>query len=392
MTRIISGLWVLVLGGGVAVAQDDPQDILDSVFTAQHQCDRLMPGLEAAVAANPDGVKPLIDRAHCYYRVGRYEWVRRDLRLALGSRSLTAAIAAAEADGASAADARATVELGAVLQVVMAVEDKDAGQASSIYGSARQVFGDSPAMARANIAVVAGGGDTKRAWGLVDTALDRWPGDGHIRMAAAEMASRDYRNITEKANALLNAPASAVGWYNEGVAAFQRSDFPTCLSNVDAALASVGPEERLRFINLGYSCAVTSGSLSDSNRFIREAGSVADLRADVVIRHADLLHKAARHDAALALLERVTPTSGQQQADTDSLLVQTYVAQGNLDGALKVGLRGRANPGSVANLALLLKEAGRTEDARAVLQPTCSRMTGEDAARCLDLLKRLSKG
>ena len=390
MTRLISGLWVLLLSG-VAVAQDDAQNILDSVFTAQHKCNELMPGLDAAVAANPDGIKPLVDRASCYYRVGRYEWVRRDLRLAMGSRSIGAAIDAAKADGLSDADARAAVELGAVLQVVMAVEDKNVGQAQGIYSSARQVFGDSPAMARANIAVVAGGGDTKRAWGLVDTALDRWPEEGHIRMAAAEMASRDYRNITEKANAVLNAPANAVGWYNEAVAAYNRNDFPVCLSNVDAALGSVSAEERLRFINLGYSCAVASGSVSDSNRFIRETGSVAGLRSDVVIRHAMLLHKADRNPAALALLESVTPANASERAEADTLMVRAYTAEGNLDGALAVGLRAQAEPNSVANLALKLKEAGRLDDARAVLVPTCPRMVGQDAVRCADLQKRLSK-
>ena len=389
MRNVIFALSTFLVSSA-AVAQDDsPENILSDIFTAQHECDALMPQLDAAVSANPDGVQPLLARANCYYRVGRYGWVRRDVDSVFGGRSVGGAVDDAVKDGASQDEARAIVETGVVLQVFLAIDDNRLNSARSAYREGQRYFGDTAAMDRAKVLVTSGGGDNQKAWQLVDEMLEKHPGDPHAFMAAAEMASRDYRNITERANELLNQPASAVGWYNEAVAAYQTGDYDSCWDNVQAGLANVPAEEHPRFYRLAYTCAVTEGSLSRSNQIIRESGDIGGLRPDAVIRHADVLCKSERFDAGVALLKRVRVETVEQRADAETLQVRCLMQSGDLDGALAVASRNHAQPNTIANLALELKGAGRIDDARTILEPACARMQGADTPRCYDLLEKL---
>ncbi|MEL6348092.1 MAG: hypothetical protein AAFV53_33600 [Myxococcota bacterium] len=380
-----------LLLGGIALAQEDPENVLNEIFTARHECSRLMPQLDAAVDANPDGVKPLIERANCYYRVGRYEWVRRDLGRALPG-SYQSAVDDARKDGVSADKARSVVEQGAVLQVVMHVNDDQIGAARRAYSQAQGYFGDSPGMLRAKIAVTSGQGDNTGAWRLVDEGLDRYPDDPHIFMATSEMASRDYRNITDKANAFLNQPADTVSLYNDAVTSYNTGDYTSCLMYVDQGLELLPESEHERFYQMGHACAVTANDVRRSNAFVRDLGGIDGLRPDAVIRHAAMLHDASRYDAALALLNRVDIQTAQQRDEAETLMVRSYTRKGDLDRAMQVSLAGHAMPASVANLAVQLQKAGRPEDAVQVLEPTCPRMTGNDATRCYKLLQDLQRG
>ena len=105
-------LSAVLLGPRLAWSDDGAENILNDIFTAQHACDTLMPELDAAVSANPDGVEPLLARANCYYRVGRYGWVRRDVDAVFGGRGVGDAVQAAIADGASESAARDVVATG----------------------------------------------------------------------------------------------------------------------------------------------------------------------------------------------------------------------------------------------------------------------------------------
>lgn len=389
MRNLIFTLGVLLASQPAAAQDDAAENVLSDIFTAKHECDELMPQLDAAVEARPDGVEPLLARANCYYRVGRYGWVRRDVDKVFQGRSVRDAVQDAIRDGVSEDVAKEIVSIGVVLQVFLAVDDGRSGSARSAYQAGKRYFGDTSAMARANVLVTSGSGDNLKAWQLVDEMLERHPGDPHAFMAAAEMASRDYRNITDRANALLNAPANAVGWYNEAVAAYQTGDYESCWQTVRQGLDSIPPEEHSRFYRLGYTCAVTEGSLSRSNQIIRESGDISSLRPEAVILHADVLCDADRYDAALVLLRRIKLETVEQRADAETLQVRCMMADGDLDGALDVANRNHAQPGSIANLALALQEAGRIGEARAVLEPSCPRMQGQDATRCYEFLEKL---
>ncbi len=391
MNRAI--LSALLLLAAPAAAQDNPEQILENIFTAQHECDRLMPQLDDAVDAHPTWVKPRLDRAECLYRVGRYEWVIDDLDVVFSGRSVNQVLAAATEGGAPETIARVSVENGTVVRIIMLLDTGQTRPAKSLYSSAKQVFGDSPAMARADIAIESYTGSSRAAWSAVDTGLARWPGEHQIEQAAREMASRDPRGVTEAANAILNAPANTVGWYNDAVSAYTSGDYSGCLQTVDMALAEPTiASDHGRFLKIGYTCAVTAGNLSRTNQFIVQLGGITGLRSDAVVRHAELLYKNESYAAALELLRHVTPSDDDQLAAVETLQVRALTRKGDLDEAVTVAAGNHAEPSALANLALALKNAGRAEEAKAILEPACPRMQGEDATRCYDFLANLSRG
>ncbi len=165
---------LLLLLATPATAADDSTQILEDIFTAQHECDAMMSALDAAVDANPTWAKPRLERAECLYRVGRYEWVQRDLDVVFSGHSLQRIISSASAGGASLEEARSVVENGTVLRVIMLLDVGSSGSAQTLYREAVGVFGDSPAMTRASIMLTASSGDYASAWRMVDEALARW--------------------------------------------------------------------------------------------------------------------------------------------------------------------------------------------------------------------------
>ena len=383
----------LLLLAAPAAAQDNPEQILENIFTAQHECDRLMPQLDAAVDANPTWVKPRLDRAECLYRVGRYEWVIDDLDVVFNGRSVKQAIDAATTGGVPDAIAEVSVENGAVVRIIMLLDSGQIRPAKSLFSAARKVFGDSAAMARADIAIDAYTGNNNAAWKAVDAGLEKWPGEHQIEQAVREMASRDPRGITEAASRILNAPANTIGWYNNAVSAYTSGDYTSCLSTIDMALAEPTiSSEHDRFLKLGYTCAVTAGDLKKTNQFIVKMGGISGLKADAVLQHADLLHKNESYAAALELLRHIDPTNATQRSDVETLQVRCYTRKGDLDAAMAIAAQNNTEAATLANLALALHEAGRTDEAKAVLEPACSQMQGTEASRCYDFLDTLSRG
>ena len=376
-----------------AAAQDNPEQILENIFTAQHECDRLMPQLDAAVDANPTWVKPRLDRAECLYRVGRYEWVIDDLDVAFSGRSVNQVISAATTGGVPESVARVSVENGTVVRIIMLLDKGQTRPAKSLYSAAKKVFGDSPAMARADIAIDSYTGNTSSAWSAVDAGLSKWPGEHQIEQAAREMASRDPRGVTDAANEVLNAPANSVGWYNDAITAYSSNDLTGCLNTVNMALSEPSiADEHDRFLKLGYTCAVTAGDLKKTNQFIVKMGGIAGLRSDAVVRHAELLYKNDNYDAALELLRHVSPSDATQRIAVETIQVRCLTKKGDFDGAIAVAQNNNAEASSVANLALALQDAGRIDDAKAVLEPACERLQGGEATRCYDFLATLNRG
>lgn len=383
----------LLLLAAPAAAQDNPEQILENIFTAQHECDRLMPQLDAAVDANPTWVKPRLDRAECLYRVGRYEWVIDDLDVVFNGRSVNQAIDAATTGGVPDSIARVSVENGAVVRIIMLLDTGQTRPAKSLYSAARKVFDDSAAMARADIAIDSYTGNNNAAWKAVDAGLEQWPGEHQIEQAVREMASRDPRGITDAANEILSAPANTIGWYNNAVSAYSSGDHNSCLSTIDMALAEPTiSSDHERFLKLGYTCAVTAGDLKKTNQFIVKMGGISGLRSDAVVLHAELLYKNESYAAALELLRHITPTDAAQRVEVETLQVRASTRKGDLDGAMAFAAQNNTEASALANLALALHNAGRTDEAKTILAPACPQMQGADATRCYDFLATLSRG
>jgi tetratricopeptide (TPR) repeat protein len=383
----------LLLLAAPAAAQDNPEQILENIFTAQHECDRLMPQLDAAVDANPSWVKPRLDRAECLYRVGRYEWVIDDLDVVFNGRSVNQAIDAATTGGVPDSIARVSVENGAVVRIIMLLDTGQTRPAKSLYSAARKVFDDSAAMARADIAIDWYTGNNNAAWKAVDAGLEQWPGEHQIEQAVREMASRDPRGITDAADGILSAPANTIGWYNNAVSAYSSGDYSTCLSTIDMAIAEPTiSSDHERFLKLGYTCAVTAGDLKKTNQFIVKMGGISGLRSDAVVLHAELLYKNESYAAALELLRHIAPADAAQRVEVETLQVRASTRKGDLDGAMAFAAQNNTEASALANLALALHNAGRTDEAKTILEPACSQMQGADATRCYDFLATLSRG
>ena len=82
----------------------------------------------------------------------------------------------------------------------------------------------------------------------------------------------------------------------------------------------------------------------------------------------------------------------EQQLVLGLALGEALQKEGDFDGAIAVAQNNNAEASSVANLALALQDAGRIDDAKAVLEPACERLQGGEATRCYDFLATLNRG
>ena len=175
--------------------------------------------------------------------------------------------------------------------------------------------------------------------------------------------------------------------------AYNSGDYTSCLNIIDMALAEPTiANDHDRFLRHGYLCAATAGDLKKTNQFIVKKGGISGLDADAVLIHADLLYKNESYAAGLELLRHITPSSATQRADVETLQVRCYTRKGDLDAAMAIAAQNNAEASTLANLARTLQEEGRIDDAKAVLEPACSRMEGSEANRCYKFLDTLSRG
>ena len=187
---------------------------------------------------------------------------------------------------------------------------------------------------------------------------------------------------------LISAPARSNRAYNRAVAALNAGSFRQCLAELDQVMSEQrGPALR-RFQMLAYPCAVQAQELARADELLASLGPEA-VRTDAAIAHAEKLQNTGRDDEAAALLAGVEP---RDQADADivaTLLVRIHTRAGRLDEALVACRSADPAPATRANLAIKLDKADREAEAREVLAPACAAMTGQDAVRCHDFLKRL---
>jgi hypothetical protein len=311
------------------------------------------------------------------------EWAVRDLEEAFAGRSPAEVEAALVEAGTPAETAHATAENAAVIRI--AVLAQTGRPARTAYEQAKARYGDTPSLARAEMNVLAGEKRFREAWARCDQALDRWPRDASVALAAAELTSFDPRGATPKARAAIARPADAVSRYNEAVAVLSKGDAAHCLAAVRPALPEAEPRDRQRFLALAHGCAAQAGELAAADAFLAELGGNAT--AAGALRHAELLVAAGRLGEARALLDPLPPeTEGR-----DTLLLRLLVKEGDLDAALAIARLGRAAPETRANLALKLDGASRPADAAEVLRGACPGMTGEGAVRCYAMLGRLEE-
>jgi len=382
---------VLVLMLLVSPAQaedaDDIGAVLDGLSDETHECLPLIRSLNARLAAAPDDLAARLARAECRYRIGRMEWAAEDAQHVFGGRK-PAKVEAGLRKVLDAEQASTTTHDGLVLHGVLeALAGRDAA-AESAAANLEKTYGATAGHRRVQAVRAWKAGDRARGWALVDAGLTDTPEDPHAKLAATELASLDPDHVSEKAMTLISAPARSNRAYNRAVSALNAGSFRQCLVELDLVIDEQrGPALR-RFQMLSYPCAVQAQDLARADAVLASLGAEA-VRTDAAIAHAEKLQNAGRDEEAAALLAGVEP---RDQADADivaTLLVRIHTRADRLDEALAACRSANPAAATRANLAIKLDKADREPEAREVLAPACSTMSGQDAVRCYDFLKRL---
>jgi tetratricopeptide (TPR) repeat protein len=342
---------------------------LASLSDARHACETALPALEARA---PTDAAAAVERADCVYRLGRLDEARASLE-------------ALFAKGAAGREL-APHPLGEGLALLSILRAR-AGQADRAEGARLGIPPeDSGRGHRVRAVLAAADGRPAEAWPIVDEALSRWPRDPHAVRAAAEVASLDPDHVTPTAQAAIRRPADVVHHHNKAVIALVRGDGARCLVHVRAGLSVATEDELPRFHEVGYACAVSAGKVDEASRMMMARRSVAALSQEAVLQHGELLLDAGRAREAARLLRVLRLDDPALRADQGSLRIRAHVADDDLDGALSVARNGASHPGTRANLAVSLHKAGRSDEAAALLEPTCPELSGRAAKDCEELL------
>jgi tetratricopeptide (TPR) repeat protein len=367
-------LLVWMLGSQTAAAADDVAAILSDLTSVEAPCAGQIEALDAAVVLHPADRSARRARGVCLYQLGRLELAGADLDQALESVS-------------TVSDVEPLV-VGAIL----AARDGRDAVARARLARAEAVGGAASAQVVRGTVVVRGSlGDFPGAWAALDQALERNVEDPVLLVAATEMIALDPDGATPTARAAIGRRVKTVtrhnrasGWLNAGQPA-------ACVHEAEGALAEADSEdaEAIAALHvLAWRCAVAAGQVGPATRHLKAMGraALADQPPGTVIAHVRLLRDAGEAATALKMLGLVRPESDVDRREVATLVVGLNTLRGDLDAALGAANE-QASPVSRANLAKALHAAGRTTDAVAVLERTCSAL--EDPPTCETWLEHL---
>ncbi len=168
--------------------------------------------------------------------------------------------------------------------------------------------------------------------------------------------------------------------YNEAATHYNEQRFGACLE----ALGRVTPDDDHvgTFYGLQHLCAVGARDLDLAN----EALVRGTVTAPALYNHALLAREVGEQTRAIELLESQQPPP--QIAETWwSTLVQLLLADEQLDRALAVAPN--APPDARFFVGVELSGAGRTTEARELLESTCPDLEGRRQVECVDVLGKL---
>ena len=313
-----------------------------------------------AAAATADR-RALSEAAACWYEVGRYDRAREALRAADGGAE----------------------PVHQALYVILLAVGGEHGPAAEALARARERWPRDRALLRADLVRRVAAGDAG-AWAELDAALADRPDDPQLRLAAAEMTALAPDAASARARAVVGREEGLAARLNSAALRLDAGDAPACLELLRAAAAQgrgLVPYETLR-----HRCAVMAADLEAAGEALLALGpaqAAAQLPAGAIIEHARLLGLAGQGKSGARLLELARSATADEAVARDSLQLRLLREAGDLDGALAVARRGLASPQSRANLARALVAAGRSADAKALVEPACAEMKGAEGRECL---------
>jgi predicted Zn-dependent protease len=351
---------------------------------------------EAAAAAatahldeHPDNLHARFLRAEARWREGDVGAARADLRqvrrggawIEVGAGGTLTGVLTRRAAEQLRDDARQAAGLLALLHAADGQQD----EAQQALDEARAAFGPSAGLTAVDAALAWRDGQAARAGALLSDALAAGARDRLVLRAAAWLAAEDGaladRVIAGGGPALLAEVAIERG---------RARDWGRCSAAFEGLWDQLpeGDAGRTSAAADGHHCAVEAGDRGAAERW---AGRVGPARLPPAARHnhAVLLAEARAWSALSAWIDEARLDEGPSRPAALRWCVTAGVESGELDRALRCALLGDIDPAAAARAAGALQEAGRSGDARAVLEGACPRMTGADRTRCRAWLEQL---
>ena len=138
---------------------------------------------------------------------------------------------------------------------------------------------------------------------------------------------------------------------------------------------------------LAYRCLIAAKDLSGANTQLQTLGGVTRVEAKQAIAHGWLLmehHRAADVPTFLAPLETKTLKPSEKKG-VYALHIAALVTSGDVERALAIATGKEAR--TEYNLAVLLYNAGRYEEAEKVLQRACPNASSEFQSECTKFIE-----
>jgi tetratricopeptide (TPR) repeat protein len=384
---------VLSMEGRFEEAREVRRDALDPQLALMYEAYGAMRARDFEVAAellrgglkdHPNDAEMAVLLGMCELRLGREEQAMAALERAfeaetwinVGSRGGLAGILTASGERTLRLQMREAAAQLAMLQA-RAGRHQDAAATLARASSEHGLSGE---LAAAHLELLVAQERWSEAQAVALAELGRWP-DSELLVHTASALAIEHEPLRTPALELRLAQAGELGvLFNAAAQASDRGDYAGCLARLEGAPAASDPEAAARVLRLAHACACAAGDLAVSDRLLDQAGGAQGVEPFALVNHANLLLGAQRVDAALALLAAVPPESGDPELDRlrRSLLLSAHVRGGDLPAALAVVEQGSVDPVGRIDLAVMLANEQRYEEALPLLRGACPELA--DAA------------
>ena len=155
----------------------------------------------------------------------------------------------------------------------------------------------------------------------------------------------------------------------------------------DLSVTASEPTVQQKMHALAYRCLIAAKDLSGANTQLQTLGGVTRVEAKQAIAHGWLLmehHRAADVPTFLAPLETKTLKPSEKKG-VYALHIAALVTSGDVERALAIATGKEAR--TEYNLAVLLYNAGRYEEAEKVLQRACPNASSEFQSECTKFIE-----
>lgn len=356
---------------------------------AQGRCAEALPLIREAVAAESWNATHHVRLGGCLLATGDREGSKRALAEVFAKETWVAvhesgAMTGVVTHGAEQAfDASLQLAIGELVRIHLDDGDLDGAAAALARGEER--YGRVGPLVGAAVRVDAARSGPAGRWGAVTRGLAAHPGHPGPLEVAGELAVTDAHGVPQAVIDATLAHGSDVARYNLLAGLSNTRSDGACAALGLAAIPVVAADLRSRVAGVGHDCAVRGRDVATADALIAAAPGAWSPAGR--LGHATLLVDAGRAaDALKALPARTDPGL---EAATASLRVQALLDLTRLDDA-RAALTPEVQPELRVNVAIGLYDAGRNDEARAVLAGLDCATLKVGAATCTSLSEALA--